>query len=1674
MLIELHSTCLNEAFTKLLKKPTEGTMAFVRSLPADAMRDLCADGSLQVAGWDIYYVSDVEDSERRFITADHAVDIREDKRGSVLLLVDTKTAGAGMDGIYSAVREIGESELLPKAINIAERKLITKAQRDFAETAVKQAKKIGRTNAISPWREFDFYVWCAAEPDLIGKHISLLGLWSIAVTDDLRIEDIAVSAQIVERLLLPSGAANTPQSRVQSLLLPEEDKNKAVELERFLRDASGLRWTEMAVRSGDYPDLWLNNLKPGFNSQKIISIELTDWQSKPDAAPHKWTGLVLNNDKEVEFLINDASKFEVRWKVQPPDLKAGATEYKVSIVTGSDTELVSREVAHTDKKEQKCVFTREDFADLEENGKWQAKVVVHPIDEPPPADTSNPVESPRWKESREFILTFGTHDAKTKTSVGKKARALVEEAIKLDEEDFVTVAAQPVTEDSQGFINFNVKGKSGRVFRPQLIKIVEENWKKNNFAIGRWTVRVRTDGSRVGEPEFLPVDRGEYSPDGWRKLEESTRQLAQRAAEQAGFIGFIYHNNDTASAYVNAWTTAIDSGNKHLALANTVEVQTLNGEAIGLIVLPSHPIRVAWHNAYDELAFHARFAEKLAPTETINTLKMLDGSFVPMFLPGIKSNKSFVFGDTLGFYAVAMIQDDEPEPQAMIAQMMRCLSTANEDIAPTVGVTTASAIAREIEKYAVLHPQYRSMHINALRAGDGKTIAQALGLSLKSKGDEESLSEAPKQGYVLNLFPGSESKNSRLVGRFFAEAAERRRAGVGGASFVAADERWMLETFEVGNSTLPRLKWAKRADSIPTSPAHLSVAFDIFDSEVSAAKETDISQARPIEAFGLIPSLMRQFSLEPVPTWTLTLAPQVEGEKHPLSRGLSERLHKIHSALIRSTAANFNDQSSSNETKWATLKTSLKAEQLDFVRRLHELSDWVVSVDRNAGIEYFDAPKDVSDVYDTYVIDCVPERQDLDSLQLITSTAKIDEVLQLLEESLDEMALSRSPRNGRFLLANLKAISGRLAMRLAERGQGRSEMIALAMFYAGCAKFGANGDWLSLKQGFLVPLDDVRDLLPAEKPDKSAEVGEENVEEKSMMRADLVYVDLAKRGVLQFTFVEIKYRRLLKSALDTKLHEYIGKQVSNTRRRWIDTYFSSKLTQTQIVLRRKRLARALRFYLDKSGRHLLDATERTRLSTAIDKLFRSETEISLEATNDCGYIFCPEHESDIERIKTEESAQIRIFGAQSLPDLPYIFKQPLSPIETPEHINPTNSEQIIEKIGNPNEPEITVETVLKSANNNDGNANKPVEVEIESEESKFPPKEDSTLQPSDGLILELGNTVAADTPIQWKMAITGNPHLMIAGLPGMGKTTCIINLCEQLIDGGITPIVFSYHDDIETKLGARVGNLNFIDIDNGLGFNPLQVVTSQIHAWLDNIGKLRDIFAAIYTDLGDIQLNEIREAIKESYVEVGYGNSENTNSLPAPQFKRFYEILRNKPKPNAGIIARLEELNDYGFFSSIAERSSILEMRQPVIVRLHATQNEVLQNAMASFALLNIYQNMLLRGSQPALTHAVIFDEAHRAGKLKLLPTMAKESRKFGISMIVASQEAKDFNDSLYAAIANYLVLRVTETDAKMLAKNVVQSTEANAIAGRLKSLDKYTAMFFTEGKRPVVLRLSA
>ena len=182
----------------------------------------------------------------------------------------------------------------------------------------------------------------------------------------------------------------------------------------------------------------------------------------------------------------------------------------------------------------------------------------------------------------------------------------------------------------------------------------------------------------------------------------------------------------------------------------------------------------------------------------------------------------------------------------------------------------------------------------------------------------------------------------------------------------------------------------------------------------------------------------------------------------------------------------------------------------------------------------------------------------------------------------------------------------------------------------------------------------------------------------------------------------------------------------------------------------------------------------------------------------------------------------------------------------------------------------------------------------------------------------LGVDLLTGSEVRWRLTVKGNPHLLVTGLPGMGNTTCLLNLCKQMLDGGIRPIVFSYHQDIDERLTQLVPAVRFLDF-HGLGFNPLQVIDRQSRmAYLDVAGALRDIFVAIYPELGDIQGERIRKAVKDSFVEHGWDDvNADLAGLTEPEFGRLWRSCA-EPKPDRGLrtlLGRLEELSDYGFFS---------------------------------------------------------------------------------------------------------------------------------------------------------------
>ncbi len=483
----------------------------------------------------------------------------------------------------------------------------------------------------------------------------------------------------------------------------------------------------------------------------------------------------------------------------------------------------------------------------------------------------------------------------------------------------------------------------------------------------------------------------------------------------------------------------------------------------------------------------------------------------------------------------------------------------------------------------------------------------------------------------------------------------------------------------------------------------------------------------------------------------------------------------------------------------------------------------------------------------------------------------------------------------------------------------------------------------------------------------------------------------------------------------------------------------------------------LRFYADKAHRHSLPVKRHKALVAEIDRMIErgGEYAFTAPAEGDRGWVFCPEYAGPrpLKISPDDWGTQVFLFGPGLLPDSDLGFETP--PSEPADQRPPVRSAKSRERSESGSESRRT---------DAPGGSVAAPDVPTSDQEDGSPPA------------VRLGTDTLTNAEVSWRLGVRGNPHLLIAGLPGMGKTTCLVNLCKQMVAANIRPVIFSYHQDIDERLEESLGDVRFVDFD-GLGFNPLRVIDRTARmAHLDVAGAMRDIFTAIYPELGDIQADRIRRAIKEGFEEAGWTATEAGASEPA--FKRFVELLRAEPRPDHGLrtlLSRLGELDDYGFFNVGAEsRSSLWEGALPTVIRIHTTQNDNLQRAFASLVFYGLYKDMFRRGIQERITHALIFDEAHRAARLKLIPTMAKECRKYGISLVLASQEARDFDTSVFSAIANYLVLRSTDTDAKFLVRNVSNSRQERALIDKIKQLDRFKGLSFVEGKsKPLHVALS-
>ncbi|TVR66283.1 MAG: hypothetical protein EA420_01905 [Candidatus Competibacteraceae bacterium] len=257
MLSEKAIALLARAFIQLLGKPASGSMAYVRCLPPDATRALAAVPSFKVPGWQTAAVVETAEPEKRWITADQAVAWRNDKREAALLLIDATAAGPGMDGIYSAAREIGERELFDVAHRLAHDALPYGCKL-FVKKALTKARQVGHQRHLAPWRVFTYLCRATHSLDAVGTALPEIGLWPVAMSDRPNEKDLDKAALLADKIFPTQGARLTPEQRVSALNLNDPEAER--QLIQRLRATERLPRLEALADLARESDFWINRL----------------------------------------------------------------------------------------------------------------------------------------------------------------------------------------------------------------------------------------------------------------------------------------------------------------------------------------------------------------------------------------------------------------------------------------------------------------------------------------------------------------------------------------------------------------------------------------------------------------------------------------------------------------------------------------------------------------------------------------------------------------------------------------------------------------------------------------------------------------------------------------------------------------------------------------------------------------------------------------------------------------------------------------------------------------------------------------------------------------------------------------------------------------------------------------------------------------------------------------------------------------------------------------------------------------------------------------------------------------------------------------------------------------------------------------------------------------------
>lgn len=163
----------------------------------------------------------------------------------------------------------------------------------------------------------------------------------------------------------------------------------------------------------------------------------------------------------------------------------------------------------------------------------------------------------------------------------------------------------------------------------------------------------------------------------------------------------------------------------------------------------------------------------------------------------------------------------------------------------------------------------------------------------------------------------------------------------------------------------------------------------------------------------------------------------------------------------------------------------------------------------------------------------------------------------------------------------------------------------------------------------------------------------------------------------------------------------------------------------------------------------------------------------------------------------------------------------------------------------------------------------------------------------------IGSDQEYGDPIFWRpqdARRVPNPHLMIMGESGSGKTYAVQCLMAELAQLGIPSVVFDYGQGFESHTLEPVFSKytapeEYVLGEQGVALNPLEIFPADIHGPKSVATRVADMFDAVY-QLGAIQRKVLLDAILRVFAVAGISSDDKaTWKRPAPNLAALQDAL---------------------------------------------------------------------------------------------------------------------------------------------------------------------------------------